>query len=247
MILEDATYKAFGYYPSDLLPKSRKPVLAACELCGKFRVVRKHNYRTFCISCIRKGNTNGLGYKHTEEAKAKISAADKGRKATEETKAILSAAKKGNTYRLGYKATEETRANMSAAMKGNTRCLGYRHTEEAKGNMSAAQKGKYLGENNPAWQGGISFLPYCIKFNKAYKRLIRNLFGNECFLCTKTTAENGRALDVHHVNYNKDCGCDGANCICVPLCMRCHMKTNYNRDYWQALIMEMLKPMEAWE
>ena len=206
MILEEETYDAFGYYPSNLKPDSRKHILAACETCGEFRVPLRQSYRTFCKSCIKKGNTNCLGYKATDEAKA----------------------------------------NISAALKGNTHALGCKYTEEIKANMSAARKGKYLGENASNWRGGISFLPYCIKFNNRYKNHIRNLFGNECFLCGLLEADNGRKLDVHHVNYNKDCGCDGAKCICVPLCMRCHMKTNYNRDYWQALIMEMLKPMEAW-
>jgi hypothetical protein len=88
--------------------------------------------------------------------------------------------------------------------------------------------------------------PYCEKFNEVYKQYIRNLFSNVCFLCSKTTEENARKLDVHHVNYTKDCGCDGAKCICVPLCIKCHTKTNFDRNYWQTLIMEILKPFEAW-
>ena len=102
------------------------------------------------------------------------------------------------------------------------------------------------GDNHPAWKGGISFKPYCMKFNKAYKNHIRNLFGNECFLCDMTPEMNGAALSVHHVNYNKSCGCDKTKCICVPLCMGCHSKTGTNRDFWQALIMEMLKPVIVW-
>ena len=59
------------------------------------------------------------------------------------------------------------------------------------------------GEETSNWRGGISFEPYCIKFDTSYKRRIRNLFGNECFLCGLSEADNGRKLDVHHVNYNK--------------------------------------------
>jgi hypothetical protein len=111
---------------------------------------------------------------------------------------------------------------------------------------SCANKG-HGGDKSPNWLGGISFEPYCIKFNDTYRNHIRNLFGNECFLCGKSAEDNGRALGVHHVNYNKNCGCDGEKCICVPLCQSCHMGTNFDRDYWQCLIMEMLQPTEAWE
>ena len=76
--------------------------------------------------------------------------------------------------------------------------------------------------------------------------MIRKQFSNVCFLCGKTEEENGRLLDVHHVNYNKKCGCDTTKCICVPLGRSCHSGTGADRDYWQALIIEMLKPFKAW-
>lgn len=97
------------------------------------------------------------------------------------------------------------------------------------------------------WLGGISFKQYHLIFNEEYKEYIRNLFGNICFMCGKSMEENCRALCVHHVNYNKNCGCDDTKCMCVPLCISCHSKTNYDRNFWQALIMEMLQPTEAWE
>lgn len=116
-------------------------------------------------------------------------------------------------------------------------------TEEEKRKLSESKK----GAKNPAWKGGISFKPYCAKFDIAFKHRIRAKFGFECFLCGKSTKENCRALCVHHVNYNKACGCDeDKTCQFVPLCIRCHNKTNANRDFLQALIMEMLKPFEAW-
>ena len=110
-------------------------------------------------------------------------------------------------------------------------------SEETKFKISEALK----GEKSHMWKGGISFKPYCIKFNKAYKAYIRELFGNKCFLCGMTEEDNGRKLDVHHVNYNKDGGCDGTKCICVPLCVSCHAKTGNKRKYYQELIIRKLK------
>lgn len=181
MILEQETFDAYGYYPSKLTHGTRKPILAACDECGKIRKIRNRGYRNLCPSCAHKGKNN---------------------------------------------------PNYHITM-----------SEEQKAKIGTAQK----GEKNHNWLGGISFEPYCTKFNEEYKDYIRNFFGNICFLCGKTTKENCKALCVHHVNYNKQCGCDGTKCFCVPLCLSCHSKTNSDRDFWQALITEMLKPIEVWE
>jgi hypothetical protein len=198
MILEEATYDAFGYYPSKLKPKSTKSILAACDKCGKIRGTPKHHYHALCRSCAHKGR-------------------------------IL---------------TEEHKAKIGAANKGNINCLGHILTEEHKAKVSIAMKGKNIGKNNPNWQGGLSFEPYCVKFNEEFKEYIRAKFGYTCFLCPTTQVENGRKLSVHHVNYNKDCGCDGdKTCNYVPLCMTCHNKTNFNRDWWQKFITDKLHCM----
>ena len=98
------------------------------------------------------------------------------------------------------------------------------------------------GENSPAWQGGLSFFPYCSKFNEAFKERIRDKFGRVCFLCGKTEEENSQKLSVHHVNYSKDCLCDDdKSCQFVPLCASGHGKTNFNREYWQEYIMAKLR------
>lgn len=100
----------------------------------------------------------------------------------------------------------------------------------------------HKGEKSPAWKGGISFEPYCHKFNSAFKEYIRNKFGRMCFLCPTSEEENGERLSVHHVNYNKDCGCDDdETCQFVPLCRSCNAKVNKNRDMWEAKIKAMMK------
>jgi hypothetical protein len=218
MILEDATFEAFGYYARNLKPKSGKLVIAACDECGKVRETSKNAYLRLCGSCVQKGRIH-----------------------TEETKVRKRAAHTGEIF------TEERKANMSAAMKGNTNALGYKHTKEAKELQSAAMKGENnpmfgrSGENNPNWRDGISFEPYCVKFNNGFKEYIRAKFGYKCFLCPTTQEENGQTLSVHHVNYNKNCGCDGdKTCNFVPLCVSCHSKTNFDRAYWQKRIADKL-------
>lgn len=79
---------------------------------------------------------SSLGYKHTEEAKEKVSKVNKGRKHTNETKLKLSLIKKGKSK------SKETRAKMSAAMKGIKR------SKEGCINIGLAKKGKKLSEEH---------------------------------------------------------------------------------------------------
>ena len=90
-----------------------------------------------------------------------------------------------------------------------------------------------VGDTNPSWKGGVSFEPYCIKFNNEFKERVRAFFGHECVECHKTQDELGRKLDVHHVNYDKMMCCNDVKPLFVALCRGCNSKANYNRDYWQ--------------
>lgn len=165
------------------------------------------------------------GHPHTEETKKKISESHKGERC----------------YNYGTHLPEETRQKISDALRGR------QFSEETIRKISEAEKGEKnhmygkCGEQSPTWKGGLSFLPYCPEFNEKKKEEIREKFGRICFLCPKTEAENGRKLDVHHVDYNKQQGCDGVEWLLVPLCMSCNSKANNNRDYWQNLIIEKLK------
>lgn len=90
------------------------------------------------------------------------------------------------------------------------------------------------GPNSPSWRGGISFEPYCPKFNTSLKEDVRTKFGRRCFL--SGTEENGRRLSVHHCDYLKSQGCRGQRWSLLPLDHGWHMKTNFNRWYWFALL-----------
>lgn len=101
----------------------------------------------------------------------------------------------------------------------------------------------FSGENSPMWEGGISFLPYCFKFNNKRRQAVRDFFNNTCIICGKHQSEELTKLDVHHVYYNKDDGCDGRPFNLVPLCHACHTRTNHNRDYWEIFITNLLEDM----
>ena len=92
------------------------------------------------------------------------------------------------------------------------------------------------GEKNPSWKGGISFFPYCEKFNNVLKERIRNRDNRTCQNCRKTEADNGEKHSIHHIHYDKE------NCYpdLITLCRSCNAKANNNRDEWELCYMNKL-------
>lgn len=133
---------------------------------------------------------------------------------------------------------------VSNLLNGNTKSCGCIQKEKARKHMSILRPTQ-VNENHPNWRGGASKLPYCYKFNKKLKDNIRNNYGNVCFICGKTSEENGVELSVHHIDYNKNQGCDGHNWKLVPLCISCHAKTNHKRFIWNFLLRYKLAAQKA--
>ena len=175
------------------------------------------------------------GTHHTEESKQKNSEAHKGIPHSEESKQKNSNAQKGKIpWNKGIPASEEHRQKNSKSQKGILK------SKEHNQKNSDAQK----GNKNHNWKGGISYLPYCPKFNKKLKEEVRNKFGRKCFLCNKTELENnGKNMCVHHIDYDKEQGCNGKTFELVPLCRSCHSKTNGERDEQQIMIINKLRAM----
>lgn len=96
-------------------------------------------------------------------------------------------------------------------------------------------KGK-SGENSPLWLGGTTNDEYCYKFNNKCKESNRDKFNHKCFLCGTHEGDLKRKLSVHHVDYNKNQGCDTISWKLVPLCGSCHSKTNNDRIFWENLL-----------
>jgi 5-methylcytosine-specific restriction endonuclease McrA len=83
--------------------------------------------------------------------------------------------------------------------------------------------------NNPNWKKGISFEPYPIGWNENYIEKIRQRDNYTCQNCGKLQSSYIKKLHVHHIDYNKqNLSLDNL----ISLCISCHMKTNYNREYW---------------
>ena len=129
--------------------------------------------------------------------------------------------------------TGRTKENHEGVRRGAEKKKG-RTKENHEGIRIGAEKlAKQTGELNPNWKGGISFEPYCEKFDDDLKERVREFFGRCCYVCGKNEKDNGRKLDVHHVTYNKDTCCDNSKPLFVPLCKICHNKTLADREYWE--------------
>ena len=179
----------------------------------------------------------GCGQEVTKESNRYILGHNwKGKKHSEESKEKMSDSLKGNKYNLGNKHSEETKRKMSEAKKG-LKCYWFdkKFSEESKHKMSESKKGK----KHPNWQGGISFEPYCSRFNKELKEKIRNEYNRKCFLCGKNEEDNitktnkFRKLSVHHVDMDKEQGCNGKQWKLIPLCLSCHTELHNNKKSWR--------------
>ena len=85
--------------------------------------------------------------------------------------------------------------------------------------------------------GGISFLPYCPKFNENLKHRVREFFENRCVMCGKHQAECNRKHAVHHISYDKMVCCNDMPVYFAALCTSCHSKTNNkDRQRWENML-----------
>ena len=166
-----------------------------------------------------------LGKHHTEEAKKKISV-----KAKERLK------DKRNHPLFNKRHSKETKRKISIAHKGrkptkdmleHLKRIGFK-----KGNKNWLKTIKNLfkkGEGNISWQGGKSFEPYGIDFNKKLKELIRRRDHYRCQECHYTEEQLGYKLSIHHIDFNKK---NNNNNNLISLCRSCHSQTNFNRQDW---------------
>lgn len=61
-------------------------------------------------------------------------------------------------------------------------------------------------------------------------KFVERIRSRDFYTCTWCNSIDGRTLHVHHIDYDKN-NLDPLNLI--SLCVTCHMKTNYKRNYWE--------------
>ena len=201
---------------------------------------KKHSIETIKkMSESHKGKNNYWFGKHLpEEVRKKISKTMKEKvgvgmrgdknptKRPEIRKKISEAIKE--RYSLNEELKRKLRERMKEQMKGNKLRLGKKFSQESILKMKLAK----IGNKNSNWKGGKSFGPYPTDWRDDLKESIRKRDGYVCQLCGIHQDElKGfhKKLDIHHIDYNKD-NLNPDNLI--TLCRTCHIKTNFNREYW---------------
>ncbi len=208
-----------------------------CIDCNK----KIDNRSTRCSSCAQKGVNNPFyGKHHTKENKIIIGQFSKKREKTTKERLKLSQSKMGHFVSL------ETRNKISKALKG------FKHNEKTKKLLSQLRRGKnnsfYGKKHNFKTKQQLSLIhggtgvpyentEYGAKFDNVLKEQVRFRDHYKCQECGCSQLENGRQLDCHHIDYDK------LNNILrnlISLCMKCHRKTNANRDYWEKHFKEVI-------
>ena len=123
--------------------------------------------------------------------------------------------------------------NFPLPKKGRKGAKGWHHTEKFKKYMHNINHGK----NHPQWRGGLSFEGYDYEFDNNLKEQVRFRDKYKCQLCGCSQLENGKSLDTHHIDYDKTKS--NINNL-IALCNNCHMKTNFNREYYINLFQQKI-------
>lgn len=114
MILEEETFNEFGYYPNELTKGSHKSIVAACDKCGKTRILPMYGYHALCQSCGSKAENNGMYGVHRYGSDNPFF----GRTHSEESKKAMGDSKRGEKSSwFGKSHTERTKTKMSESAK----------------------------------------------------------------------------------------------------------------------------------
>lgn len=232
------------------LTKEHKQKLSK-SLIGKYTGENSPNYGKRHSEGSRKKISEAhvgkrIGVKHhffgkhlTKEHRQKLSDANSGKIRSEETRKKISEARigkySGDKHPMyGTHPSEETLKKRSAAMTGRI------VSEESRRKVSAAHQGIPYDE----WESFAKEQPYCPTFNEACRESNREKYGRKCFICGLPESENLtktgkiRKLSVHHIDMNKQQGCDGKRWKLIPVCMYHH--TTVHNDLWMGRIMFLL-------
>lgn len=184
------------------------------------------------------------------EVREKMRKAKEGKPQSEEHVRKVQESKKRNAEKRGYWHSPESIEKMKKPKpKGFGEKMrkileGKPKSEEAKQHMRKPHpsiqgeknpakrpevRAKLSGKNNHNWRGGPASGDYPLAFGKKLKQFIRNR-DKVCQLCGKTKEEEGKNLDVHHINYDKD---DLFELNLITLCHSCNSKVNSKRGFWE--------------
>lgn len=248
MIDEYWTWAFYGYHSDELKPFSHKPIVARCDDCCQYRVVKPPDYRDLCLSCARIGEGNSMYGIIGEDAPGY------GRRGESSPgwrggKVVVHCTTCGNPIEV-VQSKKESQKHFFCCQECHIPFVSSRVSEWFKDQIniethSQALKDFYSdpinlekrsaalqGISYDEWEGFAKDNPYCPAFDEICRESNRDKYDRKCFLCGLDESENitstgkQRKLAVHHVDMNKDQGCNDHIWKLVPLCLHHHRGTH---------------------
>lgn len=217
-INEYFTFKLYGYYSIELSNGSQKPVIATCKVCGIERKVTYLNHIATKDMCHKCAS-------RTIERREQLRKDNIGKHGGKLNGMYGRRGKDAPNY--GRKASLECRKRISARLQS----IPYNE-----------------------WTGFATEQKYCVMFNNEIREKIRNKYDRKCFICNKLEKENipisnntYRKLSVHHVDMNKNQGCNDSDWVLIPVCMECHNRVhNLKMESYITYIIKLEKSEEGY-
>ena len=183
----------------------------------------------YCSQEIEKRLSDGKKCKSCDCVQYKLSSISlKGHIVNNETRQKQKLANEGRIV------SNETRQKISNKTKGGKLTINaIKNISKAKQGIKNPMYGKSM-ELSPTWQGGKSFEIYPQEFKKIKKKI----YERDNYQCQfPYCIEIHNKLNAHHIDYNKKNN-NPENLI--TLCINCHMKTNFNRDYYTVFFQNIM-------
>ena len=210
--------------------RGRKVSKETCE-----KLSEKLKGRVFSEEWKRKQRESHLGKHHSEETKKKMSDAAIGKKKS----ATHSENIRQAVTKIQANRSEEEKLNiLKNANAARTGCVpwnkGIKQWEFRDNPNLGKTFGKLTRSRISLARGGTGIpyenTEYGAEFDNVLKEQVRFRDNYKCQICGCSQLENGKQLDVHHIDYDKK-NCKISNLI--SLCVSCHRKTNARREYWK--------------
>jgi len=163
--------------------------------------------------------------------------------------------KKISDAHIGLKHTEETCKKISIIQKGKKRgphtketCkkigdkkIGIPRSEETCKKLSL-----YTGERASGYIDGRSYKKYCFKFNNKRKNAVRDFFGGYDIVSGEHQNDCLKKHPVHHVDHDRQQGCNGKPFNLVPMSAKHHAKEPHNKEEYKNYINKTLREGFKW-
>jgi hypothetical protein len=216
------------------------PVTKTCPICQKQFIVPKKSYdKTYCSKACR---CKGFAEKRIRTEKRVCEHCQKEFMIRPSAKSKFCSLKcyhaeyRAHPEKFSIKMQESPRITFICKVCGitfsRTPSSSKLYTPECCSNLC---KGKYIKEigrykldKNGRWLGGKSFEPYTLEFTRELREVVRARDKHTCLICGKKQGK--RKHSVHHADYNK-ANNDLKNLFTT--CVKCHSKTNVDREKWQ--------------